>query len=96
MLAADRRGPTPILCWLLALQALPTMAQQGSTSWEMIKHKFVGGPYAGAGGMAIGGGSVGVAAFASDAEAIKAIRMFPGVMVRPRGSNSMPWQCGSS
>ena len=49
-------------------------------SWESIKHKFIGGPYAGAGGMAIGGGSVGVEDFADDAEAIKAIRLFPDVM----------------
>lgn len=47
--------------------------------WEAIQHKFVGGPYAGAGGMATGG-SVGVEAFADDAEAIRAIRMFPNVM----------------
>ena len=47
---------------------------------ESIKHKFVGGPYAGAGGMASGGGFVGVEAFASDGEAIKAIRLFPDVM----------------
>ena len=74
-------GATPtILCWLLSLQGVPTMAQQSTTSFESIKHNFVGGPYAGAGGMAIGGGSVGVEAFASDAEAIKAIRLFPDVM----------------
>ena len=48
-------------------------------SWDSIKHKFVGGPYAGAGGMATGG-SVGVEEFADDAEAIKAIRLFPDVM----------------
>ena len=53
---------------------------KSSVTWESIKHKFVGGPYAGAGGMAVGGGSVGVEAFASDAEAIKAIRLFPNVM----------------
>ena len=62
------------------------MAQK-STSWESIKHRFVGGPYAGAGGMAIGGGSVGVEAFASDAEAIKAIRLFPDVMKSFGGLN---------
>ena len=43
-------------------------------------HKFVGGPYAGAGGMAVGGGSVGVEEFSDDAEAIRAIRLFPDVM----------------
>ena len=48
-------------------------------SWDDIKDKFVGGPYAGAGGMATGG-SVGVEAFVDDAEAIRAVRMFPGVM----------------
>ena len=51
-----------------------------SITWESIKHKFVGGPYAGAGGMAVGGGSVGVEEFADDAEAIRAIRLFPDVM----------------
>ena len=51
-----------------------------AVSWESIKHKFIGGPYAGAGGMAVGGGSVGVEDFADDAEAIKAIRLFPDVM----------------
>ena len=30
--------------------------------------------------MAVGGGSVGVEEFADDGEAIKAIRLFPGVM----------------
>lgn len=49
-------------------------------SWESIKHKFVGGPYAGAGGTAAVGGSVGVEEFEDDAEAIQAIRLFPGVM----------------
>lgn len=67
---------------LLRLVALlfvvSTMAQP--ITWESIKHKFVGGPYAGAGGMAVGGGSVGVEEFADDAEAIRAIRLFPGVM----------------
>merc|ERR1719424_1657354 len=67
---------------LLRLVALlfvvSTMAQP--ITWESIKHKFVGGPHAGAGGMAIGGGSVGVEEFADDAEAIRAIRLFPGVM----------------
>ena len=48
--------------------------------WDGVKHKFVGGPYAGAGGMAAGGGSVGVEEFTDDSEAIKAIRLFPGVM----------------
>lgn len=68
---------------LLSLQLLwlpTTMTTQQQVSWESIKHKFVGGPYAGAGGMAIGGGSVGVAEFTDDAEAIKAIRLFPGVL----------------
>ena len=51
-----------------------------TTTWQSIKHKFIGGPYAGAAGMAAGGGSVGVEDFKDDAEAIKAIRMFPGVM----------------
>ena len=49
-------------------------------AWESIKHKYVGGPYAGAGGMAVGSGSVGVEEFADDSEAIKAIRLFPSVM----------------
>ena len=62
----------------LALLCTTAMAQ--SVTWESIKHKFVGGPYAGAGGMAIGGGSVGVEEFADDSEAIKAIRLFPDVM----------------
>jgi len=56
----------------------PVLAQE--VSWDSIKPKFVGGPYAGAGGMAVGGGSVGVEAFADDAEAIRAIRLFPDVM----------------
>ena len=60
------------------LLASYTMAS--SVPWESIKHKFVGGPYAGAGGMAAGGGSVGVEAFKDDSEAIKAVRMFPDVM----------------
>jgi hypothetical protein len=75
----------------LRLLWLPTTLVQATTagnttsmaqavSWENIKDKFVGGPYAGAGGMAAGGGSVGVEEFADDAEAIKAIRLFPGVM----------------
>ena len=42
-------------------------------SWDDIKHKFVGGPYAGAGAMPLCGDSVGVEAFEDDAEAIKAI-----------------------
>ena len=63
---------------VLLFLVLSAMAR--AASWESIKSKFVGGPYAGAGGMAIGGGSVGVEAFTSDAEAIKAIRLFPGVM----------------
>ena len=57
----------------------PTMTIK-PVAWETIKHKFIGGPYVGAGGMAIGGGSVGVEAFVDDKEAIKAIRLFPGVM----------------
>ena len=63
---------------VLLFLVLSAMAR--AASWESIKHKFVGGPYAGAGGMASGGGSVGVEAFASDGEAIKAIRLFPDVM----------------
>ena len=60
---------------------LATMASRVcAVSWKSAQSKFVGGPYAGAGGMAVGGGSVGVEAFASDAEAIRAIRLFPGVM----------------
>jgi hypothetical protein len=66
---------------LLELLCVPAMAKPAQEfTWESIKHKFVGGPYAGAGGMAIGSGSVGVEEFADDVEAIKAIRMFPGVM----------------
>lgn len=61
----------------MAMSSAPSAAP---VAWAAIKHKFVGGPYAGAGGMAAGGGSVGVAEFADDAEAIKAIRLFPGVM----------------
>ena len=56
------------------------MATSTAHQWESIKDKFVGGPYRGAGGMATGGGSVGVEAFADDAEAIRAIRLFPDVM----------------
>ena len=79
MLALGRRAPS--ILWLLSVQStiLPVMAQ--SVSWESIKHNFVGGPYAGAGGMAVGGGSVGVAEFTDDAEAIKAVRLFPNVMM---------------
>ena len=55
-----------------------TMAE--AETWESMKHKYVGGPYAGAGGMAVGSGSVGVEEFADDSEAIKAIRLFPSVM----------------
>ena len=55
-----------------------TMAE--AEAWESMKHKYVGGPYAGAGGMAVGSGSVGVEEFADDSEAIKAIRLFPSVM----------------
>tara|TARA_B110001452_G_C15069863_1_gene373389 strand:- start:187 stop:711 length:525 start_codon:yes stop_codon:yes gene_type:complete len=62
----------------MLLAGLTSMAQ--TVSWGEIKHTFVGGPYAGAGGMAVGGGSVGVEAFEDDAEAIRAIRLFPGVM----------------
>ena len=64
---------------LLVLLCAPTMSQR-VVSWQSIKHKFVGGPYAGAGGMAVGGGSVGVAEFVDDTEAIKAIRLFPNVI----------------
>jgi len=67
-----------MLLRLIVLACLATMVQ--AVGWESIKHKFAGGPYAGAGGMAVGGGSVGVQEFADDAEAIKAIRMFPSVM----------------
>ena len=70
---------TTLLLLSLNLLCVPAMAQ--SVSWESIKDKFVGGPYAGAGGMAVGGGSVGVEAFKDDAEAIKAIRLFPDVMM---------------
>lgn len=69
------------MLWLASLLLCvpnPTMAQ--AVGWETIKHKFVGGPYTGAGGMAVGGGSVGVEAFVDDMEAIKAVRMFPDVM----------------
>ena len=63
---------------------LSTLAQADATpaspSWESVKHKFIGGPYQGSGGMALHGGSVGVEDFANDAEAVKAIRLFPGVM----------------
>ena len=66
------------------LVCLSTMAQAAATpaspSWESVKHKFIGGPYQGSGGMALHGGSVGVEDFANDAEAVKAIRLFPGVM----------------
>lgn len=73
---------TVLVRWLLLLLLLPTrMALPSRTvAWKDIKHKFIGGPYAGAGGMAVGGGSVGVADFAGDSEAIKAVRMFPEVM----------------
>ena len=69
---------TFVLAAFLQIAFLPTMTQ--ANQWESIKQKFVGGPYAGAGGMAVGGGSVGTEEFADDAEAIKAIRLFPGVM----------------
>lgn len=62
---------------MLPVLLVPTMAQE---TWTDIKHKFVGGPYAGSGGMAVGGGSVGVEEFKDDAEAIRAVRMFPEVM----------------
>jgi len=68
------------------LASLPKMAQAAAVAtsagpiWESIQQKFIGGPYAGAGGMAVGSGSVGVEAFADDQEAISAIRLFPGVM----------------
>ncbi len=65
---------------LLVCLLTSAMALKAAPSWQEIKHKFCGGPYAGAGGMAAGGGSVGVEDFADDAEAIKAIRMFPQVM----------------
>ena len=77
------QGRTRKLLWVLPLafvlnamaQTTPeTQSTNCDVSWDTIKHKFVGGPYAGAGGMAVGGGSVGVEAFADDAEAIKAIR----------------------
>lgn len=80
---AVRRSPSGAFLRALSVQLLCTtaMAQQQhkAVTWESVRHKFVGGPYAGAGGMAIGGGSVGVEAFADDAEAIKAIRLFPKV-----------------
>ena len=84
-LLAGRRSMQLRLALCLVLLLVVTMAQKSVTAdadsaWERIKHKFVGGPYAGAGGMAIGGGSVGVEAFANDNEAIKAIRLFPSVM----------------
>jgi len=65
---------------LLALLPAMALANPTKTGWQQIKHKFIGGPYAGAGGMAAGGGSVGVEDFADDSEAIAAIRLFPGVM----------------
>ena len=74
-MAACSRRRVCVFAFLLCFAAMARAA-----SWESIKSKFVGGPYAGAGGMAVGGGSVGVEAFASDAEAIKAVRLFPGVM----------------
>merc|ERR1711904_565940 len=63
-----------------ALHLHTVTAPQSMSSWQSIKHKFIGGPYAGAAGQAIGSGSVGVEDFKDDAEAIKAIRMFPEVM----------------
>merc|ERR1712054_57147 len=63
---------------LLALHLRTSTASM--SSWQSVKHKFIGGPYAGAAGQAVGSGSVGVEDFTDDAEAIKAIRMFPGVM----------------
>ena len=69
---------------LLLASLLKFMAQADATSqvniWENVQQKFIGGPYRGMAGMAAGGGSVGVEAFASDQEAIQAIRLFPGVM----------------
>jgi hypothetical protein len=68
------------------LASLPKMAQTAALAtsagpgWTSIQHKFIGGPYQGSGGMALHGGSVGVEAFADDQEAIRAIRLFPGVM----------------
>ena len=71
--------PRLVLSCVAFVSASFSMAEMAS-SFESIKHKLVGGPYAGAGGMAIGAGSVGVEEFADDAEAISAIRMFPDVM----------------
>lgn len=79
----SRRAPTVLS--LLSLQLVSSMASP--VSWDSIKHKFIGGPYAGAGGMAAGGGSVGVEAFKDDAEAIKAIRLFPDVVSSFGGLN---------
>ena len=81
---ADRRRSCMQLRFtvvLLAILTMPSMAHEAlDAKWEHIKHKFVGGPYAGAGGMAVGSGSVGVEEFVDDAEAIRAIRLFPSVM----------------
>merc|ERR1712100_194213 len=68
------------LVLLLVVQMHTISSVRSMSNWQSIKHKFIGGPYAGAAGMAAGGGSVGVEDFKDDAEAIKAIRMFPGVM----------------
>ena len=72
----------------LLVHSLSVSQSVSQVSWESIKKKFVGGPYAGAGGMAIGGGSVGVEEFESDAEAIKAVRLFPDVMMSFGGLGS--------
>ena len=69
-----------LLAWPFCITV--AMGEKVAPEWESIKHKFIGGPYAGAEGMAAGGGSVGVEAFKDDAEAIKAIRLFPDVIRR--------------
>merc|ERR1719498_2129265 len=48
-------------------------------AWKEIKAKFIGAPYRGSDGMAIGG-AIGVEDFINDQEAIRAVRMFPDVM----------------
>lgn len=80
LVSAPANRATVLRVLSIQLLCTTTMAQQQkAVTWESIKSKFVGGPYAGAGGMAVGGGSVGVEEFADDAEAIKAIRLFPKV-----------------
>ena len=69
-----------MLLRLIALLFLCVSTMAQPVTWESIKHKLVGGPYAGAGGMAIGSGSVGVEEFSNDLEAIRAVRLFPDVM----------------